>query len=212
MVAVYQGGDQDFSTMAFGIPNYDTLQYLDQQFQSIDRSLFFDPSFIDRAYESYYQFGGSEAIQRARALLNATNTLSDSSQIYYLKDLVQVQTASPIMQRYIMADPIVRALYQNNLCDGYSSSYVDHDPGKIGEDHYDYRRVMNGILEYTEGDEIELDKGEHLVFRTKFYLDDTDEPNLYPSEQFDILSTWEIVRKYIALKGEDPTDLYGNKL
>ena len=71
---------------------------------------------------------------------------------------------------------------------------------------------MNGILEYTEGDEVELDKGEHLVFRTKFYLDDTDEPNLYPSEQFDILSTWEIVRKYIALKGEDPTDLYGNKL
>ena len=49
-----------------------------------------------------------------------------------------------------MAQPDIRSLYHKGHCDGYSDTYVDMEPGLVGEQHYDYRRVMDGVVEETE--------------------------------------------------------------
>lgn len=202
MVAVYTGTDQDFATIAFGMPNMETIQYLSNQFNQVDRSMYRDPSFIDRAYSIFNEYNGSEALSKARALLNVTDSLTDINAVKYLHDIVDIQLAGPVMQRYIMANPLVREWYHDGRIDGYSNTYVDIYPSDIGNSHLDYRRVMDGIVE---------DK-ENTQYSVTYYFDNNNELPLMFEDKVDILNTWEALENYLRYGDEDPTDIYGGKL
>ena len=207
MVAVYTGSDRDFATIAFGIPNLNTVQYLNNQFINLDTSIYRDTSFIDRAYNAFNEFGGSDALSKARALLNVTNTLVDPNVIRYLPDIVSVQTAPPLMQRYIMANPLVREWYHDNRLDGYSETYRDAYPSDIGESHPDYQRVMDGVC--MESDD------EDIAFTVTMYCDplsDSNEPDLLLEEKVDILNLWDDLERYLKYGDDDPTNPYGGSL
>lgn len=204
MVAVYTGSDHDFATIAFGLPNLNTVQYLQNQFSGIDVNVFRDVSFVDRAFDTFNSFGGSEALNRARAVLNSTSVDKDPNVIRYLPTITHLQTAPPLMQRYIMANPMVREWYHDGRLDGYSHSYHDYYPNDIKDSHFDYQRVMDGVCVPSEDEDI--------AFTVKFYCDSFDEPELLHAEKVDILNIWDDLERYLKYGEEDPTDLYGGSL
>lgn len=218
MVAIVEGTNEDFSTLAFGLPSKNTLSYLEQKFASLDRNRFINPAFIDDAYQAYMNWGGSQAIMQAQALMNSLEGQDVYVGISYLNSLIKCQTANPTMQRWIMASPFIRDKYHANEIDGYSHSYIDTYPDMKNEYHPDYQLVMNGISEYSENEDVVFtdhsgeDKEEYYPAYqiTGYYLDDED--SISEMDQFNILSTWDIIRNLMHSQDEDPTSITGNKL
>lgn len=212
MVAVYTGTDHDFNTVAFGMPNLNTVNYLQNQFTMMDRSMFRDTSFIDRAYQVFHDYNGSEALSKARALLSMTDSLTDPNAIYYCKDLWQLQTANPMMQRYLMANPMAREWYQNNRLDGYNETYVDVFPTVDPLLHPDYTKVVDGIIDYESIDPDTL--GYNPCFTVSWYFNDYDQDTtpLMFEDQVDIINSWEELERYLMYGEDDPTSPYGGSL
>jgi hypothetical protein len=138
----------------------------------------------------------------ARNAIRSARGLLTPNVIQPLVSYEEFQIAQPVMQRYIMAQPDIRQLFFDQRCDGFSDTYVDQQPGKIGETHYDYRRVMNGMM---------VEEGEDFVVH--HYLDELREGDreLTFHEQVDILSTWQVMSMFMQEK-KDPTNIYGGKL
>jgi hypothetical protein len=107
------------------------------------------------------------------------------------------------MQRWIMAEPTVRELYHDQRCDGFSDTYVDMEPGKVGEEHYDWRRVMSGVVRYDDDTVV-----------AKFYMDDLREGDreLDSWEKISIVGSWEVLKIAVSQMNEDPTSVFGDKL
>ena len=209
MAQVFYGSSQDFNTLAFGLPNMNTARDLYNDIMTIDRSMYHDTSFIDRALANYELYNGSDALLRARTLLANTNVITNVNYIGHLNTLQGLQTANPMMQQYIMANPIIRQLYHESRCNGYNETYIDTDPSSIGHTHYDYQKVMDGIV---HDENIGTEDNPEYVAKVNIYVDLKEEDRLSPSEQIHIVHTWETLTNYIDVFGEDPTSPYGDSL
>ncbi len=160
-------------------------------------------SFLNNAMASYQHLIDGSITRGARKIARLVNGMAHPNSIIELDSITAVQTAKPLMQRYIMACPEIRSIYHKQLCDGYSDSYVDQYPNDIGEDHYDYRRVMNGIIQTdSEGNWKAVEYFEELT---------EGDRELEAYEQFAILDTFNIVKQAIA-KRVDPTDIFNSDL
>ena len=82
-------------------------------------------------------------------------------------------------------------------------TYVDVEPKRIGDDHYDYRRVMDGVMVITDDD-----------WYAKCYVEELKEGDrdLSHGEKTDIIQTWSNLEYLIALNKEDPTSADGGFL
>jgi hypothetical protein len=202
---VIYGGTEAFNALAYGEQNPDNLAYFRERLDGL-ACTFSDAgqAFANRARELHDQYYNSNVAHIARAALRASQNLFMPNSVMMYQNIGQLQQAGTTMQRWIMANPIVRQAYHAQQCDGYSNSYVDMHPGKIGEDHYDYRRVMDGVVQ--ESDEHD--------WVAKFYMDDTLEGDvdLSHNQKVDILSTWDIANLMMAKAGEDPTSPWNGKL
>lgn len=206
-IEVIDGGPQVFSILSSREKHQNTLNWIQSQFSN-ENIL----NTLNEAGKTFYtgmqsvfdSINSSEAMHRARLAMKKTANIFKPDIVYNLFLIEDIQSAQPVMQRWIMANPAIRQLYHDQGCDGYSDSYVDMHPGMIGEDHYDYRRVMNGII---------IDDPEH-DWRCTHYLDELYEGDreLDFDEQLDILSTWECVEAYLKAGRYDPTSPFGNSL
>lgn len=122
-----------------------------------------------------------------------------------LRTLDDLQLAPPSMLRYIMAEPIARKMYHNQSLAGYDDDYIDLQPGKVGEDHHEYRQVMDGIVQV---DETPDDDGNYH-WHADQWLDETleDESPLDFKDQLDIIETWGNLSRQISKRLKDPTSL-----
>jgi hypothetical protein len=208
MVMIVQGGPDVFADVAFGPNHPSTLQFLQQQvFNMSDTLTAAGREFMNRGQELFEKYNGHKAIQMAKAALRASQYMFQQDIIQPLYTLGAIQQAQPLMQRWIMACPDVREMYHMQRCDGYSTSYVDMQPGCIGEAHYDYRKVMNGIVQ-DGSDEDEFD------WKCTTYVTDLDEDDmdLTLTEKSDILSLWDLVKTMMKPGKEDPTSPYCDTL
>lgn len=113
--------------------------------------------FIERSKRIYDKYNGAEALERTRKALRSMKGVKNPNIIRYISDLDDFRSAGLAMQRYLMADPVIRRNMQLQRCDGYSATYKDVHPGTIGKSHYDYRRATNGICVRTideDGDDV----------------------------------------------------------
>lgn len=199
MAQVYYGDADDFKTICFGMPDPRIKSFLMNRWNDT-KNFFTNNDFInnsERIIEKYYYGGGME---RARAVLkNTGRLLNDPNAIYPLKTLEEFQTAPPGMRRWIMANPTVRELNQKQLIQGYEGKYVDNDPDTIGNDNYDYRLVMDGIVN------INKDSSYTNFFDELKYGD----RRLTLDEKIDILNTWDKLEDILKNTNEDPTNIYG---
>lgn len=206
---VLTGGARTFSALTYQNQHPENQSYFMHKFNTFNDNLTdAGKSFLAGAAELYDKFNGSEAMRLAKATLRKVKSIWDRDDIRELFGIGELQHAKPIMQRWIMACPEVRSVWQDQRCDGYSDTYQDMHPGKIGADHYDYRRVMDGVLE-----EFVDDEGEDS-FMIVSYIDDLVEGDveLALEEKLDILSTWDMLRMHMSSGGEDPTSPYAGKL
>lgn len=211
MAEIIDGGGMMFDALVYGKPHPSTMQFLSNQFENMSASVQnAGQQFFDAARNMYEQLSGSHAMRVFRAAGRAVRAAWQLDEIRQLETMGDFQHAPLAMQRYLMAEPTTRALYQQQRIDGYSETYRDLFPGDIGENHYDYRRVMNGIVVVDESHE---DPNEHGWHATTYYDEQLpDDDDLQLSEQVDILDAWERLRAKIAAKGEDPTSRYNAEM
>lgn len=201
---IVQGGLDAFNAMRGGFPSQNSIQQLQQQFQS-------SMSYLNEAQQSIVQ--NAQAAYRLMTQNESANLLRNlgtkianvwSSGIQQLYSIDELQTADTIMQRWVMAHPGVRAMYLDNRCEGYGDAYENVQGEAIGRGQYDYRQVMNGVM-------IAPEEGDAY---TEFYHDSRSSNDivLSVSEQVDILSTWGLIDRLLEEQDEDPTSPYGADL
>lgn len=204
------GASDAFDALVYADAHPATLNFLQNRLtQMSQQAVGAGRAFIARAQEAFNHYNGAAAMGFIRNVLQTVGggvgTASPSvNRVVCLFELVQMQQASPMMQRFVMANPVVRDLYHRQRCDGYSDSYVDVHPGDIGEAHYDYRRVMDGIMQMDE-------KNEWYVRQYHERLPEEERP-LFFTEKVDILCTWNAMDLIMALGKDDPTGQAGATL
>lgn len=105
----------------------------------------------------------------------------------------QFRLANLSMQRWIMAEPGIRQSYNDGHISGYEETYIDHEPGMVGDHHSDYRHVMDGIVD-----------GDYAYVYVDSYSG--DKPRLTLGEVSDILTTWSNAKLLMDLGVQDITD------
>lgn len=197
-VNTIDGGADAFDALVYPMQNPLDMSYYKENLNNLYDNIVgsVSSSFLDTTKQMYDNIYNSEAITIARnALSKATGFMRPD--VIVSTSIEQLNNATGIMQRYIMAEPTIRDMYLNNKCDGYYESYVNSFGDDIKEDHYDYRRVMDGVMDF---------EGDHWVITS--YTDTTDfidEEDLSVHDQLDILYTWDNVALAIA-NGDDPTN------
>ena len=199
------GADSEFDAFIYGEKHPSTLNYLRNQFSRAADTLA-EPvrEFMQQSRDLFEHFNSSEAMRFAR---NAVSRVFQSTPavvidtVHSLFDLYQFQNAGLTMQRWVMANPVARKLYHDQQIDGYSDTYVDMHPEDIGENHYDYRRVNDGLVKLSE---------EHGWTITQ-YSDElkNGDRDLMIEEKSDILHSWSNLEYLLSLCKEDPTSASG---
>lgn len=159
--------------------------------------------FFDQAKTMYAMISSNDAIQALRNLTAKSDNVWNSNVIHSLSTIEQLQTASPIMQRYVMAQPELRKMYLNSEVEGYADSYENLHGDRVGIQHYDYRRVMDGIVVVNE---------ETASFNNFYELIPEGDKELTLYEKVDILRSWNTVNDALDVHEEDPTSAAGNML
>jgi hypothetical protein len=197
-----------FNYILFPEQNPLNKEYLQSQLNNFSSSINdVGKKFMESSRAIYDKINDSNAIRMAKAALRMAKGIWHPNRIVALESLDSIRSAQPIMQRYIMAEPTIRECYFKQRCDGYSDTYVDLEPSKISDDHYDYRRVMDSLIidsvnEDGEYEWLSRNYGEDLI---------PGDRELNFEEKTDILSTWDIIKMYVEA-GTDPTNIFGGEL
>ncbi len=203
---VISGDSLEFNSLIYPPQHSNTFNYIRSNLSQIPQQLIgAGKELFQRAVQTYNNHYNDRDAQRTRNAIKASGSTYFDNVVLPLLDINQIQQASLFMQRWVMAEPTIREIYQDQRCDGYSATYVDAFPGKVGDDHYDYRRVMDGVV---------LNDPEDTLV-AKFYMDDIyegDREELSHGEKVDILSTWEIVKIALQSTDRDPTSLFDGRL
>lgn len=82
--------------------------------------------------------------RKVEALRHKLNGMWEDDCIRPLHSVGAIQQAPDVMVRWIMANERLRGYYHDGRVEGYGERYIDREPGRIGNQQYDYRRVMDG--------------------------------------------------------------------
>ena len=203
---IYAPNVDTFNHMVFQNQNPLNQQWIEQRIGSFNNILTdVGRQFMSEVRTVYDHVYNSTAAQMARAAVRMVSTIFHPNAVVELHDIDGIRCAKPVMQRYIMANPMLRELYLDQRCAGYGESYVDNDPSAAAGNSYDYRRVTNGVLMIPEDSDGEVVWAE--------YLEDLHEGDreLELGEQQAILTSWKFAEAFIK-SGEDPTDIFCGKI
>lgn len=139
---------------------------------------------------------------RLSNIKNALRNMSNEAQvdpniIQNINKWSDVCTANPMTQRYIMAMPELRTLFHQQRADGFSGSYFDTQPDSVGKDHYDYCRVMDGVVhEATE----KVDEHHNFYFQEDLF----EEGQIDAVDKSIVASIWAMIPGMLS-QGKDPS-------
>jgi len=191
-------GDGGFDALAYGETHPNVTRFIDEQAGRLGNSV----TTAARGFMNYVgdlvdRVSKSETSQRIQALATKAGTLFDTDTVRPLTSLPEFQHAKSQMRRWTMANPELRKLYHEQRVEGYQGLYVDIEPDRIGENHYDYRRAKDGLVEVDESGD----------WHSVTYMDELseDDRDLTLSEQVNIALTWEMAEYHLARKCGDPT-------
>ena len=217
---IHGGSPTTFNLLVYPEQSSSIQHYIQNQIQSFSSQVSgavntYAQSFVDRAKQLYEQYNNSAVIQAARATLRAASAVFHPNTIVAFDNIEGLQAASPMMQRYLMADPVVRQYYFEQRIDGYADTYRNIHGKVVGDQHYDFRRVTNNVV-FTEQEYAELHGKEYTqeeaqygwisVSHSEDLLEGDRELKTY--EQHDILGDWQLQRAYLKSL-QDPTNPFG---
>ena len=203
-INVVHSSPEMFNMSLFPEPSPASMAYVHNQLSNFSQSLTdVGRRFMENTRYIHDQIQNSEAMRMARAAVRSAKSWFHPNDVRPLETLEELRSAQPLMQRYIMAQPDLRQRYHRQQVDGYADTYVDIEPGLVGKDHYDWRRVMGGaIVEH-------LDENGEDTWTATMYCDELhpEDRELDFHEKHIIRSAWDLVK--MALDSEkDPTDIF----
>ncbi len=143
--------------------------------------------------------------RRLEAATRITRSKFRDDSVRRMMDMADLQNPPDQMLNYLAANPVVRRRWQANQCDGWSGRYVDTHPDTIGEDHYWYRRVTQGVYMPTEdGTKLEAN-----IYFEKLLPEDEE---LDIDRQNDVLESWQMLTDFINIGRDDPTSKWNASL
>lgn len=192
-----------FDALIYKRQHPNTISYIENQINNFSSTLTgIGKTFIEQSKNIYDKLNSSDFVNAAHAAIRtASGIFNDVIRPMY--EVSEFRSAAPLMQRWIMANPIVRESYHRQECAGFVDTYVDLHPNDIGEKHYDYRRVMDGVV-------LDDKDGSYAMH----YMDDLlpGDVELSHSEKVTVMNTWELLNMYFKAAKEDPTDPYNGNL
>lgn len=133
-------------------PSRRTLDAIDDRMNKfMSRSKDIGTDFIRGVRDRYKEIRSGETVRKVLALKQRLNSIWETNAMRRLVSLNELQQAPEVMRPYIMAHPQIREMYHQGRCSGYAEVYVDQHPGKIGRDHYDFRRVTDEVYYREHG-------------------------------------------------------------
>ncbi len=158
-------------------------------------------TFFEQARSMHQMISASDAMQALRNLTAKATSLWSSNQIHRIRTMEEMQTANPVNQRYLMAHIPVREMYLANSIEGYGDSYTNLHGTGLGNDHYDFRRVMNGIITPV------VERSEVTQYHEILKEGDKE---LSLHEKVDIINNWNLLNNLLDEDELDPTSPIGN--
>ncbi len=149
--------------------------------------------FVDDIYSRFKEINSITITNRVENFRNRLNSLWQVDAIRPLTNINDIQQAPQSMHRWVMAHPQIRRSWNREGCSGFDGKYVDVRPGGAGVEHYDYRRVMHGVVveeKYQNFHEPILDERDLLTIL----------------EKNNILNTWRVIDGLLGEGNTDPTD------
>ena len=202
---IYADNGSSLTSALFGKPLQATQDYIHNTVQNYTQALGGMANTVAREVQQRFnEIRSSTAVQVIENVRNRLNSLWKTDSVRPLQDIESIQTAPPTMQRWVMAYPPVRALYNQKNISAYDDKYVDLHPGGVAETHYDYRRVMDGVFVLKDGIATSTNYRENII-------EETDTLSLI--EKMSVLLTWDTLSKNIASGSNvDPTSVWNGTL
>ncbi len=181
-------------------PTQEMQEYFHNSVQSYVRAAKdISPTFTKLISDRYNQLTNSQTIQHLKNLKNRIASLWEPNSIRSLLTINDIQQAPDIMKRWVMAEPNLREMYQLGGISAYDNSYVDKYPNTLEKQHYDYRRVTDGVSMMID------DHAEYTIYQE--YVEDDDILSI--AQKCSILSTWDIIQSHLASDDmSDPTSVW----
>ena len=154
-------------------------------------------AFVDQCRNVYNSISDSVRLSGINHAIKLLERVADRDEIYEIDSYDSCVDASPIMRRFIMAAEDIRVAFQKQRIDGYGENYVDLEPDAVGNDHYDFRLVNQGMLRTPMGSDTAV---------VSEYIEplNNGDRRLSVHEKNDILTTQSLASYYLS-KGFDPT-------
>lgn len=137
-----------FGKGLFGTLSQNTVQYLQNQISSLaNTGTEFGQKIYEKSLNLFNAINSDAAVMAAEAVLMQVDSMTGQDIIEPLLTVPQLQAARPIMQGWIMCDPVIRQAWYAGKVEGYSDTYEDPEPGRVGHEQEAYRHLMNGVLQ-----------------------------------------------------------------
>lgn len=186
-----------FGAMAYARLHPNTINYLSNQVNQAFTNISANAMNMFNQASNYFRgFNYDEFMRTSRAAVRAIGNMWQHEGIMPISDIGGLQHASLEMQRWLMAEPTVRAVYHDQRCDGYHETYIDMQPNAIGINHYDYRRATNHLF---------MQRGDQMVASSYMETIRDGDRELHVTEQADIQIAWHYMRAAILNNQDDPT-------
>ena len=194
----------------FGRISQDTQDYLTQKVEEYagripDNVRGIPKDFGRELVDSVRAFTDSGLMHKIDSVKRKMKYSWQTDDIRRLNSVEDVQNASPTMQRWMMASPMIRRFKQDGRINGYAETFDDPTASEVrGSDHYEYRRVMDGVYQETVTGEKRF-VGYHEVVTTERDL-------LSLLDKVDILRTWQTAEDELMNGSIDPTSVWNEKI
>ena len=198
-------GETVFQGLTTGMPARETMNYFSQMGSLFDSNL---TSVARDHFQEINQFYKAITIDEANAALRNLQVGLDSlalpNHIIHLRNLEELQHAPDVMIPWIMANPVVRDLFENNQIEGYGDRFNDIHGDLLGDTTPLHQAAINGIRMYdgTENSTMtifaECSKGSEL--------------SIEMPDQISVIDSWADINHYLANGDRDPTSQYNGKL
>lgn len=204
MAMIVQGGFEAFAGATLGSLHHSTVDFLRQAPQTLsERLTTAGRQFVEASERLVGKVDLDSTLRVMEAMARQTAAFFQTDRIRPLSEIGELQNPPQTMRHLMMACPEIRTLYHNQLIDGYQGLYVDKEPGCVGEDHYDYRRVTEGVW-------LEDSTGENFVYNHYFDCEEGDA--LSHADQVAVMMTWDQLKAKINEGRDDPTSRWNAAL
>ena len=205
MANVTVSGFDVFQGMISGTQSRDNISFLDRKLEEFKGSLSHAGRHIAERARKFFDDYDFEGINRTvRAFQRKMESRFVPNDVRPMRKIGEFQQAGTTNIRWMHANPTFRRTWQKGRCEGWGDKYFDLEPGSVGESHTDYKKVMNGLTQFTE-------EG-HSYNVTYFDAIEDGREELDLDQQNDIRESWDWLEHFLSLGGDDPSSPSNNSL